>query len=146
MTVYGNNDADRALLNEMGLGLFSTAVFALFQNNLVVGRTTLLGDLVVADYDGYATEAITWATASISDNNVPEAIGVAGEFRPTGGTTPNTIYGGFIMIPTAGPLPDRLYRVFNFDAPIEMSVATDSLVLTARLRLAPDGSLIVVVS
>lgn len=116
------------------------ALLHLFQNDVVPTREFTLGDLVEADYTGYATEAVVWNAPSISDDGFPELVGVAGEFRPTSSVVENDTYGWYLT--EAG---GALLAAGRFDAaPVGMRGVLDALVITPRVRLTPTGTYIIV--
>jgi len=121
-------------------GLLNGAVIELFQNDIVPSPSTLLADYTLADYDGYAAEAITWGAVSISDDGDPEVIGIAGEFRPTGATTPNAIYGCLILSGAGALLAAARFD----DAPLPMNAVTDVIIVTPRVRQPSEGLGVVV--
>jgi len=111
------------------------ATLCLFQNDISPTANTVIGDITACDYSGYAAEAITWLDPSISEDGHIEMIGIAGEFRPTASTTPNNVYGAYILgsggaLFAAGRLDD---------APEYMGATTNSMLLTVRVRLSPFG-------
>lgn len=117
-------------------GALTGSEIHLFQNSIVFNPdTTLIGDLVEADYDGYAALALTWGAASVSDDGHVETIASAQTWRPTGGTTPNQIY-GFYIDDGAGVL----LAGGTFDeGPYPMNTALDVMRQTVVLRLDGTG-------
>lgn len=113
----------------------------LFQNNIVPGPNTILGDYTEATYSGYAAEAITWSDPTIADDGSIEVIGIVGEFRPTSSVVVNSIY-GLLLVDTTGAI---LYAGARFDAPpLPMNSVLDAIVPTLRVRITPGGIVAVV--
>lgn len=102
------------------------------KSNITPDRDTDLATLTAgeADYDGYAPEAVTFSVATLDDANRIETIGVVGEFRPTGSTTPNVIY--YAWTQNGDGLLIAAWRIQG--APITMGSALDSYTPTVRLR------------
>lgn len=121
-------------------GILAEAEIALFQNDVVPNPALLLAAYDLADYSGYAEEAITWGAVSVSDDGVVESIGTVGEFRPTSSVVTNAIYGGMLWN-SAGALLGA-FRLEN--PPVGMAGVLDVLLLTIRLRLTPGGLVVVV--
>jgi len=121
-------------------GPLETVEVELFQNDIVPTPATPIGDYTLADYDGYAAEAVTWLAPSVSDAGVPELIGTVGEFRPTGSVTPNTVY-GILLTDGAGGL---LYAGRFDAAPLPMGSTLDVVVVTPRVTLSSGGTVSVV--
>lgn len=117
-------------------GPLDVAMLRLFQNDVTPSANTVVGDLTAATYTGYAAEAITWLAPSISTvDGEPEMIGTAGEFRPTGTTVTNEIWGYYI---TTAAL--TLFSAGKLDSPPEpFDSVTNALLLTVRVRLNPLG-------
>jgi len=117
-------------------GFLAGAEIHLYKNNLVFDpATTEIGDLVEADYAGYAAVVVTWGAASVSDAGDVETIGSAQTWRPTNSVTPNDIY-GFFIDDGAGVLLAGGY----FDgAPLPMNSALDVIRTSPVLRLDNTG-------
>lgn len=109
--------------------LLNTNVIDLFQNDIPFAPGNVIGDYDLADYTGYAAEAITWSAATLSDDGQVETVGVTGEFRPTDGVTPNQIYGWLLR--NAG---GDILGGGNFNPPLPMVSALDAILLTPRVR------------
>lgn len=140
MTLFTNKTEALAYLAWVGATHLLAGLVHLFQNNLVVDQNTLESALTEADYDGYAAEAITWHVASIDDTGTPELVSDQVIFRPTGTTTPNTVYGAYVKT-AAG----AYVAVGNTDGPIPMNATTDELTLVLRWRFG-ENPIVVVVS
>lgn len=111
------------------------AKIALYKNAVSPTRDTLLAAYEIADFTGYAAEAITWNAPSIADGGIVEMVGIAGEFRPTDGVTPNLIYGGLLL-----KADDSLLGAFEFaDGPQAMNGVNDSIIITLRVRPVAGG-------
>lgn len=104
----------------------------LFQNNIVVEPTTLLTDLVEADYDGYAAVAIgTVPTLYLgADNNyVAQYAHIA--FQPTGSVVSNTVYGYWVE-GTFGGAGAKLGWAARFPEPIFVNGIEDAIIVEPR--------------
>lgn len=138
-SLFVTQDLELAALADIVAGTLAGAEIALFQNDIVATGSLPLGDYTPADYDGYAPEAVTWLAPSMGEGNEPEVIGIVGEFRPTGTTTPNVIYGA-LLTDGAGT---TLFAAANLDnPPADMAATTDAIVVTVRLRYGPEGLLV----
>jgi len=116
-------------------GPLNGALLELYQNDITPTPTTPIGDFTVADYDGYAAEALSWLAVSVNDAGQVEVQGIIGEFRPTGSTTPNTIYGWFLT-ESGGALIDS----GRFEgAPISMADALNNILCTYIYRPQADS-------
>jgi hypothetical protein len=137
MDLIGNQQLDLDLAADAVAGSLAAAVIDLFQSDTVVDRNTVVGDLVVADYSGYAQKVITWLAPSISDDGQIEVIGTVTEWRPTSSAVVNSIYGLLVRAAGVGP---PLYFVARFDdAPLPMGGTLDSIILTLRWRPRTGG-------
>lgn len=120
---------------------FDGAKVNLFQNDVTPTPGTPIGDYTLATYTGNGAEAVTWLDPVINDAGEPELIGIVGEFRPTGTTVGNAIF-GIIVTDTAGT---GLKAAARFDAtPLPMAATTDNIVVTLRVRLTPNGLVVTV--
>lgn len=138
-TLVMTNVAKIAALTELAAGDLLGAEVMLVKALFTPSVNTVIGDLTPADYTGNGNEAVTWLAPSIGDDGEPEIIGTLGEFRPTGTTIGNTIFGG-ALLETGGAL--RASFVFA-DGPVPMSAVTDSILLTLRVRMNPYGGFVV---
>jgi len=88
----------KILLEEALDGLAAAVEVNLYQNDYAPDPTTVLADLDVATYDGYAAETVTPATWPVffQGNSQAVAVGPGIVFTPTGSTTPNVIYGYYL--------------------------------------------------
>lgn len=89
-----------AVLNELVAtgNLFDGAKVHLYKNDYTPSRLTAVGDLVTADFTGYAASAaIVWGAPGIGPDGFPGVVGDRKQF--IGGSTftvPNTIHGYYI--------------------------------------------------
>jgi len=121
--------------------LLDAAEIRLFTNDALPVATSVAGDFDAPTYTGYADEVITWLAPSVADDGTIEVIGTVGEFRPTDGVTPNSVYGA-LLLTGAGVL--MMGGRFD-DAPLPMENATNAILLTVRFRPA-DQSIAIVIS
>jgi len=78
----------------------------LFKNNYTPIATTVLANLTEANFDGYARITLTgWPAASLDANNKASSALAAQFFTMTApATTPNDIYGIYVLSPTGALL------------------------------------------
>lgn len=139
--LYMTNDLKLAALADLIAGALTGAEVALYQSDTPATPSTPLGDYTLADYDGYAPEAITWLAPSIGSDGEPEVVGIVGEFRPTGTATPNVIYGALVT-DGAGTTLYAAARLEN--PPAAMGATTDSIIVTVCVRFAGSGLMVTV--
>jgi hypothetical protein len=103
----------------------------LFQNNVVFNPlATVLSDLEVCNYTGYAQGTLTWDSASVADDGSVESHSNRITWRPTDSVNPNQAYGYYLTL--AGALRGG----GNFDSgPLPMTSALDVIMTTVVLRL-----------
>lgn len=116
-------------------GALIGAEVELFTDDVLPTSMSVLADFTLATYDGYAAEAVTWLAPSVSDDGKVEIVGTVGEFRPTGATTPNDIF-GFLITDGGGNL---LYGGRFPDAPLPMNTTLDQIIVTPRARPLSTG-------
>jgi hypothetical protein len=111
-------------------GALLAAKIDLFANNTVFNPlTTVLADMVVANYTGYAQGTLTWDVASVADEGETEAHSNRITWRPTDAVTPNQIYGYYLTLAGA------LLGGGNFDGgPLSMMSALDAILTTVVFR------------
>lgn len=140
--------AERAMLTGAAGDLTTAVTGTLLGTNVITLVTDAdgytpgkaLGDYTVADYDGYADEAITWSAATLADDGSIELIGTVGEFRPTGSTVENTITA--VLHCSAGGAVLHGASVGGEGLP--MNSALDSVIVVPRVRINLDGLLEIV--
>ena len=109
----------------------------LFQNNVTPTKNSVVGDFVVATYDGYVQQAIATVPPPIIDSInggislvIPSNLFVYG---PVGSPpVTNQIY-GFIIRTAAG----KLLAAGTFANPISMAALMDAIPLQVLLNFAP---------
>lgn len=111
---------------------------ALFKNDYTPTIATVIGDLVEADYDGYA--AVTnsgwlpaaWATqgAAIQYMDTPAV------FQPTGSVVTNVIYGWYFY---KTGTPNVYIMGERFSSPIPMGDTGDQIVVQGVYGIADPG-------
>jgi len=70
----------------------------LYQNNFTPIDTMVIGDLTEADFDGYARIPLTgWSAPALNGDFKAQTDLPAQIFTMTGSTTPNDIYGVFVV-------------------------------------------------
>jgi hypothetical protein len=77
----------------------TNSVLALYQNNVVPTPGTVLGDLSLANFDGYTPTTLgTWRAPYLGlDRNYQISPSVGGTFTCTGQNTINTVYGACVI-------------------------------------------------
>lgn len=145
MNLVSNTGFDAAAAANVIAGELATATVHLGQVNQVIDRNTTKADLTPneADFDGYAAGTVTWLTPSIADDGNVEVVGTVPEFRPTGSTTPNSIYTLWVLSAVTGT-PLCFAAMFD-NAPLGMGSTSDSILVTLRFR-PQNGGLVVVIS
>lgn len=123
-TILNRLIADAPAESDPGI-LFEVKVL-LFQNDVTPNRNTVLADLDVATFSGYATlTAQTFNPALTDDDGNTRVIGPVCQFTATAATITNTIY-GYYVTDTAGTL---LLGAERFDEPVEVTGAGDGVAL-----------------
>lgn len=123
------------------LAALDGAKMELYQNDYTPTPATVLGDLTVATYTGYAGKTVTWSGITVGSDSQHEVIGtVAAAFRPTGTTITNQIFGWYLTN-TAG---STLFAAGRFDgAPLPMLSALNAILPIVQLRATPSGPITV---
>lgn len=108
----------------------------LFQNDIVPGPDSVLGDFTVADFTGYATSAaLVWAGPVLKDDGTPELVAQRLMFTCTNATTPNTIYGYYLLDSEGG-----LLGAERFEAPQQVSLVGDTVMFVPRISIEYSNS------
>lgn len=106
------------------------ATLGLFKNDVTPNVATVLGDLIIADFSGYAAIVIAaWGAPYVGPGNRVEADGPSQQFNHSGGAVPNDVYGWF-LIDTVGGALLALERFVN--GPYALIDASHSLVVLPR--------------
>lgn len=112
--------------------VLGAAYLGLYQTKTGNPPDMVLGDLVEADYTGYARQLLVWGTPYDGSDGRPSVLSGMLTFRPTDAVTPNTINGAFLATAaTAG----ALVAVDPFSGPRSMSSALDVLNLAVEHTL-----------
>lgn len=136
MDLIGNNAADLALMADTIGGTLDAMLVDLYQNDFAASRGTVLADLTVATFSGYAQKTVTWLGTSISDDGNPEAMGTMSEWRPNATTITNEIFGLYATAAVGGAL---LFCARFDDAPLPMATVFDTILCTLRYRPTNGG-------
>lgn len=104
----------------------------LFQNDITPTKDTVVGDLDVATFDGYAPKTLTtWGAAYLGPDGRVYTVAPSQQWNPTGAVTPNVIYGYWIE-DKAG----TLVMAGRFDdGPVPMNGVATALVLQPRFSI-----------
>jgi hypothetical protein len=112
------NPFELGVIGNVFLTQFSAGTFGhmkLFQNNFNPTPASILADFTEATFDGYAAQVFKmdagptrFADGSIGTWNLTT-------FHQTGNTTPNTIYGCYLLDPSGA-----LAIAVRFDTPVQM--------------------------
>jgi hypothetical protein len=103
----------------------------LFKNNITPNKNTLLADLVVADFDGYAGKAIAaWGAEFLDPLGLATTVAPLQTWTSTGQVTPNTIYGCYYR--DAGG--DLVYAE-KFANPVFFAITGDTLNLVPKYQV-----------
>lgn len=93
--------------------------------------TVILADLTEADFDGYAAVApVVMHGPALANDNSAYIVSDTSFFTATGTTTPNVIYGAY-LVNTAGNL---LIAVFPFTVPVGVNNIGDSVPVVVQLH------------
>jgi len=123
-------------------GLLDGAKIKLFQNDLVPSPTTVIGDLTVASFAGYAAQDADWGTVYNMPDGGAGVVSPTDPFVATGVGLPQTIY-GFYFTDTAGT---ALLGVRRLAEPQTVNVAGDAVQINAEYYLpGPVGDVVPVV-
>jgi hypothetical protein len=127
VTEYFDTLVAAAAINHTVAGNFDGPIYGskmgLFTNSPTLSRTSVLGDLTVATYTGYALAALTWSAAQRKpDGSIRSETGLV-TFQPTDAVTPNTITGYFVQSGTGS----HLLWAAIFDSAIPLSDALSAL-------------------
>lgn len=108
----------------------------LFQNDITPDENTVIGDLTIADFGGYADIVVAnWGDPLLNPDGVPEIVMPSQQFNASGVAPSNMIY-GFYYVNVGGDL----LLAGRFDAgPIPMGTALDALVVQLRVTAKMDG-------
>lgn len=125
-------------------GTLNLCEVELIKDDIDITATTTYADLELAKatYTGHGQEVVTWGDATRSDDGEIEYLGDCGEFRPTGTTITNGIYGLYVR--NAGHT-DTLFQCRFASPPIPMESALDAIKVTLRYRPG-SNSLAVLIS
>lgn len=95
-------------------------------------RDTLLAQLTPADYDGYALgAAVTWSAVFDDLGDLISVRTASTHYQPSGDTTPNTIYGAYLV----DGAETNLLGVEIFPLPIGLQSADDGFDYAMTLSL-----------
>lgn len=116
-------------------GAFNGAKVGLFKNNINPTPNTVLADLEPCDFDGYSLgSAVTWGTAYYPTGDAAAIPAGMQQFIATGNTTPNNVYGVYI-VNGAG---DTLLVSERLAEAIPIVDAGDGVALFAQLVMPND--------
>lgn len=112
-------------------GLLDTGTIDLFQNDAFLSPATVLADLDVADFSGYAQGVLTlWLAPLIESDGSVVLVGPQIAFAHSGGIVANVIF-GYSISDTDG---DFLLAE-KFPDPIPMAALGNTILVTARFPL-----------
>jgi hypothetical protein len=95
----------------------------------------VLGDLVEADFTGYAAhDPVVWSAAFLAPNGDAVTLSSSHVFAATGSTIQNTIYGAYLTSAAAA----ALLAVFPFDQPAAMTQAGDAIPLVVQFHYSGE--------
>ena len=102
-----------AIQTQMSAGTFG--VLKLFQNNYVPVPGSIIANFVEATFDGYAAVVMKFISGPFRWFDGSYGPWQNCSFPMTGSTTPNTIYGAFLLDPTGA-----YAGAVRFDSPVAM--------------------------
>lgn len=112
-------------------GPLNSPTLLLYQNNVALGPNTVLADLTVATFDGYANVVgATWDTPYIDTDGSALVFGASQTIVDTGSTTPNTIY-GYAAVNAGVTVLECAWR---FASPIGVAQANDAVAFLPAFR------------
>jgi len=133
MAIQVPNTAEVALLDEIH-AILPTSEVRLFQNNLTISATTVIGDFTEATYSGYAAQTSAWTTPATDGSGRAHTQSDVLQYAHSGGATANTIY-GYYVVSSGG---DLLFAE-KFASSITMDDSTDAFNLQIDFRLREDS-------
>lgn len=129
-----------AMLNQLKTTLhpFAGAKVVLYKTPVVLTEDTVLADLTLADFTGYAiSAAITWSSAFHDPDGNPVIVGQLLTFAGSGGfAVANTIYGYAVVNAAA----DTLLWAENFPVPINVAAQGDGVVVVPAFGIQSQAS------
>jgi len=116
-------------------GALGATKIGLFKADVTPTPLTPLTALTECDFDGYAQKTLTWLIGPyLNPGNQSEIQNASVNWTPTGSTTPNTVYGYFV-IDAAG----NLLWSERFTTPRVLNGGATTLTLLPTLVLVPGG-------
>lgn len=135
------NDAElRAIVNRLtavapgvaDAGRFNGAKIALFTDDIVPSRATVLADLTQPTYTGYAiSAAIVFGLAFTNDNGAAEVLGDGKQFPCTADGASQTVH-GYMCLNAAGT---GVLWAERFDTPQTIATAGQNIFVLPRYQL-----------
>jgi hypothetical protein len=132
MTPYTMNAVVSALKTLITTAPGSTV--HLFQNNVVPTPANVVADFTEATFDGYAAKSVTvmFGPARYADGSFQ--VFAFEQWQMTGSTTPNTVYGAYILDPAG-----NLLLAARFTAPVPMVDAFSNISTQFHVGIAQNG-------
>jgi hypothetical protein len=110
----------------------ATLYLKLFGNNMTPAENDTAASFTEVSGGGYANKSMTPANWTVANGNNAVATHTAQTFTFTGATTPNTVYGYYLVSST----DNRVMWSERFsDGPYAINNNGDSITITARLEL-----------
>lgn len=123
-----------ALLTKLKTEVYDSATIVLFTAPTSFTRATVHGDLTLATFSGYTSEALTLSSVSINGDGKAEMTGDQVTFAHDGGGTANTVYGYAVT----RYIDSKLFWIELFEAPKEMAEEGDVIKITPRFTLTDE--------
>jgi len=112
-------------------GPFNAMTLHLYQNNIVLGRSTVLSNLTEANFTGYAAVAsYTWSTPYVDVDGSALAIGADEAFIATAATPSNQVYGYYFTDSGA----TMLLAAYAFAAPVAIAGIGQAVTVVPFMR------------
>jgi hypothetical protein len=111
--------------------VFAAPTVMLYQNAVILSPSTVIANLTVADFDGYANVVgMTWESPYIDTDGSALVFGANQTILCTGSTMPNTIY-GYALVNVG---VTALLAAYAFAAPIGISASGQAVSFLPALR------------
>jgi hypothetical protein len=128
-------------MNQIMLGLRTQLLvpgnpkYRLFQNDITPTPESVAADFTVATFDGYADKIFTMPSGPFRDVDGSFYFTGGGTWTMSGSTTPNVIYGSYVLDFTGA----NLIFAQRFDTPVPMVDAFSVIAIAAKVNFPRNG-------